>query len=265
MLFYNDNPVRIDHFPDGTILMKQKVSFSGAHRITWKFESNEELVALVYLVNHIRSKSKLPVTLDLPYVPNARQDRVKNSEDVFTLKWFAQMINALRFDSVCITDPHSFVAEALFDNVSVRRADGLIQKALEIVLGKSGDTPVLMFYPDEGAMKRYSGSVDMPYAFGIKRRDWNTGQIYGLDVAGATDLIAGHNILIVDDICSRGGTFTHSARKLKELGAGKIYLYVTHCENTILQGSVLTDGLIEKVFTTDSILTKTHEKIEVIL
>ena len=100
----------------------------------------------------------------------------------------------------------------------------------------------------------------MPYAFGIKKRDWRT----GLDVAGATYLIDGHNILMVDDICSRGGTFTHSARKLKELGADKIYLYVTHCEDTIFQGSVLTDGLIEEVFTTDSILTKTHEKIEVI-
>lgn len=264
MLYYNDSPVSIDHFPDGTILMKQEVSFSGVHRITWKFENNEELVALIYLVNHIRSKSDLPVTLVLPYVPNARQDRVKNPEDVFTLKWFAQTINALKFDNICITDPHSSVAEALFDHVFIKRADDFIRESLEIVLEESGGTPVLMFYPDEGAMKRYSGAVDMPYAFGIKKRDWKTGQISGLDVAGATYLIEGHNILIVDDICSRGGTFTHSARKLKELGADKIYLYVTHCENTILQGSVLTDGLIEKVFTTDSILTKTHEKIEVI-
>ena len=50
---------------------------------------------------------------------------------------------------------------------------------------------------------------------------------------------------------------------LKELGAKEIYLYVTHCENTILEGELLTSGLIEKVYTTNSIFTKEHEKIEV--
>lgn len=52
-------------------------------------------------------------------------------------------------------------------------------------------------------------------------------------------------------------------KKLKELGAEKVFLYVTHCENTILEGEVLSSGLIEKVYTTDSLLTTTHEKIEV--
>ena len=121
----------------------------------------------------------------------------------------------------------------------------------------------MMFYPDEGAMKRYSALADKPYAFGIKKRDWATGQINGLDVAGATELIAGSRVLIVDDICSMGGTFYHSAKKLKELGAAEIYLYISHCENTILKGDILTSGLIEKVFTTDSLLTETNEKIEV--
>ena len=112
-------------------------------------------------------------------------------------------------------------------------------------------------------MKRYSGLVSKPYAFGIKKRNWETGKIEGLDVAGSVDKIAGKDILIVDDICSRGGTFYHSAKKLKELGANKIYLYVTHCENTILEGDLLTSGLIEKVYTTNSIFTKEHEMIEV--
>ena len=104
---------------------------------------------------------------------------------------------------------------------------------------------------------------NIPYAFGIKKRDWSTGKINGLDVSGMTDMIAGKHILIVDDICSRGGTFYHSAKKLKELGAKEIYLYVSHCENTILDGELLTSGLVDRVFTTNSIFTKEHEKIEV--
>ena len=51
---------------------------------------------------------------------------------------------------------------------------------------------------------------------------------------------------------------------LKALGAEKIYLYISHCENSILEGELLESGLIEKVFTTNSIFTKKHEKIEIL-
>ena len=76
--------------------------------------------------------------------------------------------------------------------------------------------------------------------------------------------IEGKNILIVDDICSKGGTFYFSAKKLKELGAKNIYLHITHCENTIFDGELLTSGLIKRIFTTDSIFTRGHEIIETI-
>ena len=54
--------------------------------------------------------------------------------------------------------------------------------------------------------------------------------------------------------------------KLKELGATNIYLYVTHCENSIYDGELLkNNGLIEKIYTTDSILTNTESpKIELV-
>ena len=131
-----------------------------------------------------------------------------------------------------------------------------------MITEKEGEAPS-MFYPDEGAGKRYSGMIPLPYSFGIKKRDWATGQIKGLDAAGDTDSIKDKNILLVDDICSKGGTFYFSAKKLKELGAKNIYLYVTHCENTIFEGEILKGELFSRVFTTDSILTKTDEMIHI--
>jgi ribose-phosphate pyrophosphokinase len=94
----------------------------------------------------------------------------------------------------------------------------------------------------------------------VKKRDWNTGKIAGLDVQG--DLPAApFNTLIVDDISSYGGTFLHSARKLKELGADKVYLYITHCENSILNGELINSGLLERIYTTKSIYTGAHPLI----
>ena len=60
-----------------------------------------------------------------------------------------------------------------------------------------------------------------------------------------------------------GYFFYFSAKKLKELGAGDIYLYVTHCENTIFDGELITGDLIKHIYTTDSLLTKRDDKITV--
>lgn len=264
MIELNGKRVVLDRFPDGALLLKENVERdyrSGrSARVTWHFETNEEFVAVIYLVKHLKAHGVSEVHLEMPYIPNARQDRVKTDEDVFTLKYFSEVINWLGFASVTVLDPHSTVSEALFDNIVIQTPRDNVARVIEEI----GDENLMMFYPDEGAMKRYSALTDKPYAFGIKKRDWATGQIKGLDVSGAVEGIPGSRILIVDDICSKGGTFYHSAKKLKELGAAEIYLYISHCENSILQGEVLTSGLVERVFTTDSILTAVHDKITVL-
>lgn len=267
MIRINKNDVSVNRFPDGTLLLKEKVSGAANEGtterkavLTWLFENNEELVTLIYLAGHLRAQGITDLSLDMPYIPNARQDRVKTEEDVFTLKYFAQVINWLDFTSVTVLDPHSSVSEALIDRIRVKTPEVYVQKVIERIGGPQNLT---MFYPDEGACKRYSGMFQLPYAFGIKNRDWATGEIKGLAVSGMTDCIRDRKILIMDDICSRGGTFYFSAGKLKELGAKEIYLYISHCENTILEGELLESGLIEKVYTTNSIFTKRDERIEV--
>ena len=70
------------------------------------------------------------------------------------------------------------------------------------------------------------------------------------------ELVKDRKVMIVDDSCSRGGTFFHSAKALKEAGAKEIALYVSLCENTILEGEIFNCGLIDKVFTTPSLVHK---------
>lgn len=272
MIKIDGKEIILGKFPDGTPLLKPDIDFSKYEdckraTLTWHFESNEEMVAVMFLTRHLQRNGILFIDLVMPYIPNARQDRVKSSNDVFTLKYFAEFINELAFDTVTVLDPHSSVSEALIDNIIIENPKKYICETierLEVIRRPILSTPVLdsnklnpnrliVFYPDEGAMKRYSGLINIPYAFGIKKRDWESGKIAGLDVAGSTNLVAGSDVLIIDDISSRGGTFYHSAKKLKELGANKIYLYVSHCEATILDGEIFKSGLIDKVFTTNSI------------
>uniref|UniRef100_UPI004056442F ribose-phosphate diphosphokinase n=1 Tax=Acetatifactor sp. TaxID=1872090 RepID=UPI004056442F len=263
MIKYNGKQVNIDHFPDGNLLMKEIAPDNKEQvTLTWLYENNEELLVLYFLTKHLQSKGIKDIVLKLPYIPNARQDRVKAPEDIFTLKYFAELINSLGFTKVTVLDPHSYVSEALLDRIEIQTPKCYVDKVLEKIAAEGADN-IMMFFPDEGAMKRYSAMFDHPYTFGIKKRNWTNGEILGLDVSGRTELIKGSTVLIVDDICSKGGTFYYSAKALKELGAEKVYLYISHCESSILEGELLTSDYVERIYTTNSIFTKQDAKVEV--
>lgn len=266
MITLNGAVVEIGSFPDGTILMKPNITRTPMANIEWRYENDRELLALIYLVNHLRRLNYTAIDLYMPYIPNARQDRVKTSEDVFTLKYFAEILNSLNLNSVTVLDPHSAVSEALINNLRVVTPKSYIDAAMFIMKTAEGVNidHMIIFYPDAGAAKRYADLIERKYAYAIKKRDWETGKIIGLDVIDNGLDLRGKDVLIIDDICSRGGTFYHSAMKLKELGARDIYLYISHCENTVLEGELLKGDLIKKLYTTDSIFTKNHEKIEVL-
>lgn len=259
MIKVNGVVVTPTNFPDGTKLIKCLPEWFGTADIKWYYESDEELFTLYAVTKHLQNLG-IACSLYMPYAPNARFDRTKRMEEVFTLKYFADFINSLNYEEVAILDPHSTVAEALFDRCSVRKPFHAIQNAIY----KSN--PDVIFFPDEGAMKRYSDIVPESCGrrvFGIKNRDWATGEIKGLSLYGDVDALKGAKVLIIDDICSKGGTFYHSAKALREAGAAAIDLYVTHCEHTIFEGELLKSNLINKIYTTNSIFYKEHEKIEV--
>jgi len=261
MIFVNNVVVEKIIFPDGTYLFDDKnlkiKSNIKQIEILWRYEPNEEMI-LYYITKHLQNKYYVPIILNLPYVPNARMDRIKKDSEIFTLKWFCQFINDLSFDEVIIRDPHSNVTPAMIDNVIIEDINESVFNLINTILNKDCD---IVVYPDEGAYKKYNFSF--PYLFGIKDREWKNGQIISLSLHGK---LPGYpfNALIIDDICSYGNTALYTAKELKKIGAKEIYLYITHCENSILKGDLINSGLINKIYTTDSIFTKEHELIEIL-
>lgn len=252
MIRVNNKELDIKYFPDGTKLIKHMTDTEKV-KITWLYDDDEECMRIYFFTKHLRAHGVKTIELFMPYIPNARMDRVKNPDEVFTLKYFAEFINGLGFDSVEVLDPHSNVSAALIDNISIIEPTDIVSNLLQTV---NADGNTILFFPDEGAMKRYShiaSNCDVPYVFGMKKRDWHTGEILGLDVLGETDVVSGKNILIVDDICSRGGTFLHSAKALKAMGATNIDLYVSHLENSVWDGEMIKSGLVRNIYTTNSI------------
>lgn len=247
-------------FPDHSLLVKFDPYMDdfqydrGAIVIEWLYEGDDELFTLICLKRHLDTHFSNPeIVLDMPYIPHARQDRIKREDDVFTLKYFCEVINSLNFKLIHVRDAHSNVSLALLNNVFETPIQYPIKRAIDFSEAE------ILFFPDEGAMKRYSEKANLPYAFGMKKRDWTTGKILGLDIINA-EIVKDKKVLIVDDICSRGGTFYHSAKALKEAGASNVSLYVSHLEETVLLGDLPNSGLIDHIYTTKSIFPEKEAK-----
>ena len=263
MIKLNGCVVEQNRFPDGTLALKEMdfsvLSDNFVNWIDWMYDGDEEMFTIMSLVDLIRRNSQGRIYLKMPYLPNARMDRIKTDTENFALKVFANWINGLGFDRIFVENVHSNVSNALVNNI----VDSLPDDDIKTIT-KDYDFDVI-FFPDEGACKRYKDmdvikELGLPIAFGIKNRDWKTGEILNLDVMGAD--VKDKKILIIDDICSKGFTFYYSGMKLRELGASDVRLYVTHCEDTIRGGKILDTDVVSKVYTTDSICHYDGDKIE---
>lgn len=272
MIKINDKKIEINYFPDNTQRLHCWPICTKTSNIyfEWQYECDEELITLMFLVQHLRDNGfDGNFVLYLNYVPNSRMDRTLHENEVFTLKYFCNIINHLKFSQVVILDPHSNVTPALLNNVYVDNAEHYIMSVIHRIA--SNNKEFVLYFPDYSAMKKYSAIVpDYKYVYGNKKRDWDTGKILGIDIVNDYDIdLNGKAVLMIDDIVSYGGSMKYGADKLKELGVGKIYAYATHTENSILdkeKGTLiksLEDNTVEKLFTTNSIFTKQHEKIEV--
>ena len=280
-LYINNTKVEINHFPDGTQLLNGiftpcEIYSNGEPiiRFIWIYEKEEELITLYYLKRHVDTHyPNIVKYLGMPYIPNARMDRVQDSNDVFTLKWFAEIINSLKFDKVIVSDPHSNVSMALIDNVFdscdvSRMLDNVLISISFGIWGNSKNiNDIVLYFPDDGAYKRYSGleifkkrDISKNIIIGHKERDWNTGEITGLKInwldgsSVNSDETKGRPVLMVDDIISYGGTMAYSADELKRVGFGDIFAMATHIEASILneeKGTLLkrvNDGVVKKVY-----------------
>ena len=288
MIKLNDTVINVGQFPNHEsyidLQLTKELKTKNSHTILFKFENDAEFIYLKFLKDFLDDNGIENIKLVMPYIPYSRMDR-KEENRLFTLKSIAKFINDMNFKQIVVWEPHSEVSIALFDRIKVVNMTQEIAWQLMFKLSGLTDAPekiaeyedvyeaiknaclekdIYLVYPDNGAAKRYEKQFKYEkFITCRKNRDFNTGRITSLELECAKD-INPKIAIIVDDLSSRGGTFQFTAQRLKEeLNIETIYLIVTHCEDTIFDGEVLTGTLIDEVHTTDSILSsdKVHEKL----
>jgi ribose-phosphate pyrophosphokinase len=183
-------------------------------------KSADNVMELLMAVDALRRSGTQWISLFLPYVPYARQDRVMVPGEPLSVKVFCDMINALNLKAVYTLDNHSGVATALLNKcVEV--------DYLPLLDGIARDC--ILISPDAGSEKKVAKAAKR---FGLdivtcsKVRQPSTGKI--IDTRVNTSDLHGKDCLIIDDICDGGRTFIEIARRLATMNPGRIDLYVSH-------------------------------------
>jgi ribose-phosphate pyrophosphokinase len=260
MIQFNGQEVPITNFPNqeacidksffGRTLALGPQNGSGKPTVTLYHENDGDLLRLLL----VRKSLWFSCELEIPYFPYSRMDR-KSESYIFTLKTITKFINWMEWSVVHIYEPHSDVTPALLNACHIHSLlPGLLAKT------KFDRTEDVVIYPDASAHKRYSKVIGAKReVLALKHREFKTGEIHQ-DIFELSPNLESERkrVWIIDDLCSKGGTFLKPAGWAKKnLKAIQVNLVVAHSEENIFNGEVLkTNSLIDFVYTTDTIPMK---------
>jgi ribose-phosphate pyrophosphokinase len=243
-------------FPDGQPHVKidvqqlDKIDRKEPLRILTRINNANDLMLALLVKNTLDYLDFETIELHISYLLAARMDRVMLDGEPFSLKVIAAILNQANFKKIKIFDPHSDVSTALIERSYAVTNHLFVQNALEEYACKhSGEAPCLVS-PDAGALKKIhklAGCLGIDNVVEcMKERDVKTGAL--TNFKAMTDQLHGQTCFIVDDICDGGGTFAGTAKMLKEKGAGKVHLIVSH--GIFSKGPAI--DFIDEIYTTDS-------------
>lgn len=243
-------------FPDGQPHIKmdvesaKKLNKQAPLQIIARIASANDLMMLLFVKNTLDHMEFEQVSLHISYLLAARMDRVMMDGEPFSLKVIAAIINQANFKKIRIFDPHSEVATALIERSYTTTNHLYVKDCLQHYFTTNNQTQFCFVSPDGGALKKIHKLTQQLNIKDVvecmKERDVKTGQLTNFKVF--SESLNGKTCFIIDDICDGGGTFIGTAAALKNLGAPKIILVVSH--GIFSKGYKLEN--VDEIYTTDS-------------
>lgn len=216
---------------------------------------NDKLVRLLFFLGCLRSNGAARTTAVIPYLAYARKDRQTKPRDPLSLRYVAQLIEAMGVDRVLTLEPHDLAAVQnafRIETVALDLRGVMIAHAAEL----AAEDPVTVASPDPGGVKRaqlFREALEarigrsVGFAFLEKRR--SAGVVSGDLLAGD---VAGQRVLVVDDMIAGGGTMRRAAKALKSAGAASVHALAAH--GLFTSGSeALSDPAVDGWHVTDSV------------
>jgi ribose-phosphate pyrophosphokinase len=219
--------------------------------------ANDRLCRLLFFIAGVKDSGATKVTACLPFLCYARKDRRTKERDPVTLRYVAQLLEAVGTDHVLALDAHNLAA---FENafrcpVDQLEAAPLMARYLAQTLGPA---PVTIVSPDFGGAKRAQRLQDLlavhaqrEVGFALHEKRRSSGVVSGDLLVGPVE---GCHVVIVDDLISAGSTILRAVKACREGGATRVDACATHGVFLPEAGRLLGPEGPDSLIVTDSIL-----------
>ena len=233
---------------------------------------NDKLTRLLFFIATLKDAAAKEVTAVVPYLAYARKDRKTQPRDPVTLRYLAQLFEAVGTDALLVLEVHNPAAfqnafrcntealdcTSLFAAKLVDQLGELSHVQLGDLLGdRLADAAVAVVSPDAGGVKRaalfrqkLAHSLGRSVTMGFVEKFRSAGVLSGELLVGE---VSGRHVLLFDDLISSGQTLLRAARICHQQGATAVWALAAHGLFNADAESVLSDPMIERVFITDSV------------
>ena len=233
---------------------------------------NDKLTRLLFFIATLKDAAAKDVTAVVPYLAYARKDRKTQPRDPVTLRYLAQLFEAVGTDALLVLEVHNPAAfqNAFRCNTEALDCTSLFAAKLVDHLGEHfdvqlgdllGDQPadaaIAVVSPDAGGVKRaalfrqkLAHSLGRSVTMGFVEKFRSAGVLSGELLVGE---VSGRHVLLFDDLISSGQTLLRAARACHQQGATAVWALAAHGLFNADAESVLSDPMIERVFITDSV------------
>ncbi len=219
--------IPVHRFPDGEAL--PTVDAPGPTAIVYRAldRPDAKLFPLALAADALRRRGATRVVLVAPYLPYMRQDAVFSPGEPVSQRVLAGFLST-SFERVVTVDAHLHRTKSLDDLFAPARADDLASTPALATWIMARTRPDLIVGPDEESEPWVQAIAAAVGAAWLTMRKVRRGDA-AVEITLKDGLpVSGRRVLVVDDICSSGGTLRQAIRVLKGAGAAEVSAYVTH-------------------------------------
>ena len=231
----------------------------------------DDWLRLLLVIEAIKSAGSKRITVVMPYMGYARQDKyLRSGTPESSFRGLPKLLESSGVDRIITIDVHSERIKEFFKTVELHSISAqplLCDNIRSLYKAKFQSESLVIVAPDKGSIPLANqylsqlSEIDVSLATIIKKRN-QANKIAAMDLSGNVD---GKVAIIVDDMADTCGTLIAAAALLKSSGAKVVYAAVTH---PIFSGDALTKlatSDLEKIFVTDTVGTvPKHVKIEMV-
>jgi ribose-phosphate pyrophosphokinase len=244
--------IDVHHFPDGETRLRLPGGLSDRLVLYRSLDRpNDKLIELLLAAKSAREQGAEHLTLVAPYLCYMRQDTAFQSGEAVSQRIIGDFLASM-FDAVVTVDPHLHRIKTLAEAVPVRRAVSVsAAPAMGAFLAARSARPLLVG-PDQESEQWVQVAARIASLEYVVARKTRLGD-RSVKIRLPERDYRGLDIVLVDDMASTGHTLAVAARSLREAGARRVDVLVTHALFVDDAFEMLTEAGISEIWSSDSV------------